>query len=374
MAKGFSEKIAALTAAVVGIYILSVSMRLGAGVGGDATIYITSAQNLLDGNGLGLINPVGEFRLIPYFPPFYPLLLAFFGLFGFNITGISGFLNLLLFALTIVAVSLWISAISKSPLAGFLSGLMIACSPVLIPAYSWAMSETLCILLGTIGLIALERFLESGGKRLLVTSGVFCGLSFLTRYSAAAYIGVACFMLFFSQKKGFTKRLHETLLFGLISVAPMIFWLVYDLRKTATVASRSMLEGWNLWSELSRFNRQMKTVFLQWLIPDSWIDTPAHPALVNEVLYILVILFILGSLIAGLHLFSKKKTARNVESENRLDRMTLILSGFFYHLHTGDSVGFYYDISTDHDRTTDVYSGTRGLLMAGRDNFLSGFG
>ena len=84
-----------------------------------------------------------------------------------------------------------------------------------------------------------------------------------------------------------------------------------------------------IWSELSRFNGQMKTVFLQWLIPDSWIDTPAYPVLVNKILYILVILFILESLIAGMHLFSKKKTARNVESENRLDRMTLILSGFF---------------------------------------------
>lgn len=328
MAKGFSEKVAALAAAGVGIYLLSVSIRLGAGVGGDATIYITSARNLLAGNGLGLINPAGEFRLIPYFPPFYPLVLAFFGLLGFDIPSIAGILNVVFYGLTIAAVSLWISTISKSALEGFVGGLLVACSPVLVPAYSWAMSEPLCILLGITGLIALERFLETGGRGSLIVSGILCGLSFLTRYSAAAYIGIAGILLLFFQKKAFIKRLRESVLFGLISVAPMGFWLIYDLRKTATVASRSMLEGWNLLTELSRFNRQMKTILLQWLIPDSWIDRPVYPALVNEVLYILVILFILGSLVAGIYRFFRKNILPEPEPVNRLNRMTLILSGF----------------------------------------------
>ena len=57
---------------VIGIWILATSMRQGPGVGGDAAIYITSARNLLTGQGLGRINADGTVRLLPYFPPFYP--------------------------------------------------------------------------------------------------------------------------------------------------------------------------------------------------------------------------------------------------------------------------------------------------------------
>ena len=70
---------ASLICAAAGAGILFISMAQGVGVGGDATIYITSARNLLAGKGLGLINAAGEFRLIPYFPPFYSLVLAFWG-------------------------------------------------------------------------------------------------------------------------------------------------------------------------------------------------------------------------------------------------------------------------------------------------------
>ncbi|HPC05781.1 MAG TPA: hypothetical protein PLI60_03595, partial [Anaerolineaceae bacterium] len=69
-----------LFSAVVGMTLVAYSTSLGPGVGGDATIYITSARNLLEGRGLGLIEADGSFRLLPYFPPGYPLALSLFGL------------------------------------------------------------------------------------------------------------------------------------------------------------------------------------------------------------------------------------------------------------------------------------------------------
>ena len=87
--------IAALICAAAGAGILFISMSQGVGVGGDATIYITSARNLLAGKGLGLINAAGDFRLIPYFPPFYSLVLAFFGLFTSNLSFVALVLNLI---------------------------------------------------------------------------------------------------------------------------------------------------------------------------------------------------------------------------------------------------------------------------------------
>ncbi|NMC81162.1 MAG: hypothetical protein GYA59_17520, partial [Chloroflexi bacterium] len=65
-----------LAVALLGVWVLLLSTHWGPGIGGDATIYITSARNLLEGRGLGLIGPRGEFRLLPYFPPFFSLVLS----------------------------------------------------------------------------------------------------------------------------------------------------------------------------------------------------------------------------------------------------------------------------------------------------------
>ena len=133
--------IAALICAAAGAGILFISMSQGVGVGGDATIYITSARNLLAGKGLGLINAAGDFRLIPYFPPFYSLVLAFFGLFTSNLSLVALILNLVFFAGLIFLITFWTLRISDRMFPGLLLGLLIAGSPIMIPAYSWAMSE-----------------------------------------------------------------------------------------------------------------------------------------------------------------------------------------------------------------------------------------
>ena len=68
----------ALGSAFAGALLLWVSMSQSVGIGGDAVIYLESARNFAAGHRIGLIQPDGTFRLIPYFPPFYPIVLADF--------------------------------------------------------------------------------------------------------------------------------------------------------------------------------------------------------------------------------------------------------------------------------------------------------
>ena len=126
--------IAALICAAAGAGILFISMSQGVGVGGDATIYITSARNLLAGKGLGLITAGGEFRLIPYFPPFYSLVLAFFGLFTSNLAAVAMVLNIVLFAGLIFIITIWMLRVTEHLFPALTLGLLLAGSPVLIPA------------------------------------------------------------------------------------------------------------------------------------------------------------------------------------------------------------------------------------------------
>ena len=311
--------IAALICAAAGAGILFISMSQGVGVGGDATIYITSARNLLAGKGLGLINAAGDFRLIPYFPPFYSLVLAFFGLFTSNLSLVALILNLVFFAGLIFLITFWTLRISDRMFPGLLLGLLIAGSPIMIPAYSWAMSEPLSVLLGFGGLILLEKSLIENRRVLFWISAVLLALSFLTRYSSAAFIGAAVLLIFFFEGETLKECFLAALGYGLTSVVLMIVWLVMDFTQTATVSSRSMLSGRTaeLWSA---FVPKLKHVFTLWLLPESLAVT--MPGFLVTFVTICILLFSVGFLIGSII------ALRNGTQYPRYARMFFLLSSF----------------------------------------------
>ena len=311
--------IAALICAGAAAGILFISMAQGVGVGGDATIYITSARNLLAGKGLGLINAAGEFRLIPYFPPFYSLVLAFFGLFTSNYTLTAMILNMVLHAGLVFLVTIWTERVSEEIFPGVLLGLLLAGSPILVPAYSWAMSEPLAVFLGFAGLILLEKSLIENLRFGFWCSALLLGLSFLTRYSSAAFIGAAVLLILCFEGEGFKDRFFGAFFYGLVSVIPIIVWLVIDFTQTHTVASRSMLSGRTaeLWAA---FLPKIRHVFTLWLLPESM--TAVMPSFLAAVISIFVVVFAAGTL-AGAVIALRGRTRYP-----RYARMFFLLSAF----------------------------------------------
>ena len=273
-------------------------MAQGVGVGGDATIYITSARNLLAGKGLGLINAAGDFRLIPYFPPFYSLVLAVPGLFTDNLPLAALILNLVLHAGLVFLITYWTISVSDNLFPGLLLGMLLAGSPIIIPAASWAMSEPLAVLLGFAGLILLEKSLVEDQRFAFWASAILLGLSFLTRYSSAAFIGAAVLLIFCFEGETWKKRFLRAFGYGLVSVIPMIVWLVIDFTKTSTVASRSMLSGKTaeLWAA---FLPKIKHVFVLWILPDSLSAT--MPGFLVTFISIFIVLFTVGCLAGSVY-------------------------------------------------------------------------
>lgn len=294
--------IASLICAAAGAGILFISMSQGIGVGGDATIYITSARNLLAGKGLGLINAAGEFRLIPYFPPFYSLLLAFFGLFTSDLVTVALILNLVLFAGLIFLITFWTLRVSDRMFPGLLLGLLIAGSPILIPAYSWAMSEPLALFLGFSGLILLEKSLIENRRPGFWLSAVLLGLSFLTRYSSAAFIGAAVLLIFFFEGETLKNRFLAAVSYGATAVVPMLVWLVMDFTQTQTVSSRSMVSGKTaeLWAA---FVPKIKNVFTLWILPESL--SASMPGFLVTFITLCIILFSIGCLAGSVIAFRR---------------------------------------------------------------------
>lgn len=289
------------------------STTIAPGIGGDATIYIISARNLLAGKGLGLIQADGSFRLLPYFPPGYPLLLSLFGLTGIDLVPVSRWLNICLFGAIIFLLGRILFTASKGKIWLTCAGsLIFALSPVLIPIFSWSMSEPLALFLGFASMFFLVKAIwkisdvkqEEASKKqnaksssalslYLLPAGIFAGAAILTRYNAVAFAITGGLFLLFSGKEKAARKVFRTVVYSILALLPIVIWLVIDLRLTGTVSSRSMEFPTNFSTFLLNFWNDVQQSVLFWFLPDSWIYTPRFPALVMNSLVPIIFLGLL---------------------------------------------------------------------------------
>jgi len=266
------EKILVCLAVFVGMALAIWSTHLGPGVGGDATIYLTSAQNLVKGIGLGLVQPDGSFRLLPYSAPLFPLVLAPFAALGLDLTTVARWLNILLFGGLILLIgftSLWLVGNKKW---GIVPAWLIACSPVLLPVYSWAMAEPLTMLLGFGGLALVLKNLETiPTKRFgwLEISGILLGLSAASRYSAAAFLATGLLLCMTRLQIPLRQRLLAAFRMGLVGVIPLAAWIAVQLSQTASVSARTLLTFNEMYFRFLIFWPQLNSALFVWLLPAS---------------------------------------------------------------------------------------------------------
>lgn len=286
-------------AAITGMALAAWSSRLGPGVGGDATIYLTSAQNLVKGIGLGLLQPDGSFRLLPYSAPLFPLILSPFAAANLDLTIIARWLNILLFGGLILLVGYTALKQIKGQWYAALPAWLMACSPILLPVYSWAMAEPLTMLLGFGGLaLVLHNTDKETAKNSgwLVISGLLLGLSMAARYSAAAFLATGLMICLLWLKAPIKQRLLSALRMGLTGIIPLGIWVVVQLGQTASVSSRSMLTLAEMRERFLFFWPQLNSAILVWALPASFQEAPPYPLWINAILpvFVFVILAILS--------------------------------------------------------------------------------
>ncbi len=309
-----------LLPAFAGMTALVFSTRQGPGIGGDATIYITSARNLLLGKGLGLITAGGEFRLIPYFPPLFSLVLSFLGWLGIELVSAARWLNIILLGALVFLAGWTVRRAVHSSLLAFAAASLVALSPVLVNVYSWAMSEPLAIFLGFCGLACLWDYLQKpNSPRWLILSALAGGLAVITRYSMAAFVGAGALGLLFLNRENRRKRLVRTAIYLAIALTPLAVWVWIDLSSTATVSSRSILSAAEMLERLSGFWSGIEEVLLFWLIPDSWMTAPRfYPVILNRWFVPLAgLLFVTWVAVLGWKL-SKTRSETQISGQLRL--------------------------------------------------------
>ena len=228
-----------LCVAIFGVVEILRATPFGPGVGSDAVVYITSARNLLTGHGLGLVNPDGTFRLLPYFPPFYPLVLSGMGLFVKDLVEGARWLNAMLFGGLIALVGLEFQRYTRNGILALALSCLLAFSTILIRVSAWAMSEPVSLLTGFGGLFLLLKYLGDHKPVSFIFSALLVGLAFLSRYAMVASCLAGCIVILFFLQASFSQRIGKAVIYGLLSIMPMAIWFLVDFSATGTLGSRS---------------------------------------------------------------------------------------------------------------------------------------
>jgi 4-amino-4-deoxy-L-arabinose transferase-like glycosyltransferase len=266
---------------VVGIGVIIYSTTLGPGIGGDATLYIEAARNLLAGKGLVIFDPAVGFKPLPYSAPLFPILLAGIGLTGADQAEAARWLNALLFGGTIFLVGAFVLRFTRSAAVAVLSALLVLLSPVAVRTFSWAMAEPVFLFTGFLGIFLILLYTEKPRAGLLIGAILAAGCSVFARYIGASFVGAGVLILLLLDRRRWVQRVTDSVLLLGSSMLPITLWIVWDFLQTHTVASRSVLAGPGLGARILSALPSFKEAFLFWIIPDSWVDTPPYPQALN---------------------------------------------------------------------------------------------
>jgi len=174
----------------------------------DSFITYRYAKNLIDGHGF-VYNQNEPF--LGTTAPFYALILAFFGLLGFNIPYFSGCLSV--FSLGMSLVIIYFLTLKKGyPLVGFLGGLFVLLNPWILMTFG---SETYFQLL-----MVTSAFYFYDQEKYTATT-IFCGLAFLVRPDG---ITPGLIILIDYMIKNRKVPFKEVALFLILCIPPFLFY------------------------------------------------------------------------------------------------------------------------------------------------------
>lgn len=239
---------------LVGAVIILVSTaRWGAGISRDSISYVRAARGLVAGQGLNLMN----------WPPVYSVVLAGGPALGLDAWEWARWVNAILFGLTGVAVGLIVQRYTASFRTGVAATFLFLTSAATLTQYAMVWSEPLFLLLAIVSLALVAAFLDKPTWKLFVPACVTMGLSLLTRYAAAAFVGAASLMILLYGGTSFLRRLGRAVLFGLASAAPLVIWMAHRAFTAGSATGRPV--AFHMISY--RHVRRVGSAWSYWLLP-----------------------------------------------------------------------------------------------------------
>jgi 4-amino-4-deoxy-L-arabinose transferase-like glycosyltransferase len=280
----FAIFVALLLISIIGVLLVLQATPEGAGLSDDSIAYIAGARSMVAGHGyreawLASNQPV------THFPPAFPSLLAFFGLFGLDPLHAARWVNALLFGANAGLLGVLAWRMTPSLTAGLvLAGLFILSSD-LLQVHAVAMSEPLFIFLSLLSFWMFDLYFERDQHWWLGACATFVGMAYLTRYSGLALIATFVVALFVLHKSWKQKLVHSALF-----VAGTLPWILGWTFRNKLIAENATNRTF-AWHPITRDNLHigLRTLAEALSPVDAWRKGLIRQPLIVEVLIVLLL-------------------------------------------------------------------------------------
>ena len=196
----------------------------GAGVGTDGAIQMSTADNLLKGDGLV------DFTGTPFvrWPPLYPILLAALSrLTGLDTFTIGWYLNVLLLGVIVwLGGALLYQCFNDEPLWAFLGSLVIASSVSLLSVVANIGTDPLFMALTISFLLVANVYLATGLRWSLFGMALLACLASLQRLPGVTLIATGAILILYTNRKSITRGILQSALFSVLTFLPLAGWSV----------------------------------------------------------------------------------------------------------------------------------------------------
>ncbi|MBI5353293.1 MAG: glycosyltransferase family 39 protein [Chloroflexi bacterium] len=212
---------------IIGCYVVYMATTKGPRGWSDTTAYISSAKNLLLGNGLGYPVASGRFSPLKHYPPLYPLVIAGTGFINSNLVFNVRWLSILSFFFSLLGMSLILYKSGKSISLTATSMIVFASFPRMFAVFSSAMSEPLFLVIFIWTIYIFMQYLAKGASVYLIGSALLAGLVPLTRYVGVVVPVTILMYLFLFDKGELAARIKKSVSFAFLSGIPSLIWFAW---------------------------------------------------------------------------------------------------------------------------------------------------
>ncbi len=220
-------------------------MPVGAALSMDSLYYLSTAGNILDGNGISyntyaLSGPA--FEATTLWPPLYPVLVAAIQWLA-QVMGLSDVVGIAIFnvlaSLTSVYLIIRITSQTGPLAAGVVVAFAFAISPSIQIVFLYAWSEVLFIPLTLAAYFSLQQYLigdESVRQRSLFAIVILLGLATYTRYVGLVFFATTALAMLIFGHGEFTKKVRSVAVASLAYVVFLIPMLLRNFSETGSLS------------------------------------------------------------------------------------------------------------------------------------------
>ena len=204
--------------------VYQATARIGPGVAGDGTMYLSVAANLLKGRGF--IDLYGNALL--QWPPLYPALIAFISrLTGADILVAARYINIVTFGLIVFISGILLQKMYPDRmLFAYIVSAVTATSLGLLDTCSSILSDPVFLLFVVLFLLAIQSFIADPKPMHLFEMGFIAFMASMERYAGLALVLTGAVFLIRFYWKDRAHGLFKSALFSL-SGLPVVLWGIF---------------------------------------------------------------------------------------------------------------------------------------------------